>query len=643
VTAPDPTQAVAEGRGTRALAGPSGHVVRLLGLALSLYALYWVVAIVPAQVYRPTFLLLALAAAFLSYPARAGSPARPTVVDGALIVASAAALLWPLLQGGAFELRAATPTLVDIALGVALVVVVLEATRRTTGLMLPLTAGIFLVYAWGGPALDRVGLSLIAHRGYSIERLVGTLYVSLEGVLGVPLDVAATYIVLFTVYGAIVERGGAGRFFLDWAMAATGGSKGVNPGRTVTVAGYLLGALSGSGVANTVTLGAVAWPLMRTAGYAADTGGAVLAAAGIGAILAPPVMGATAFLMAEFLKVTYFDVVMMAIVPAALYYASILVVVEADARRLGVRAHKADVPSLAEVTRGGWHHFVSFAVMVAAMIRGVTAFRAVFWATLVAVLASFRRRDEALGPARLVAALTAGGLSVVSIVATTAAAGVIVGVITLTGLGLKAASLIVTLAGASRVLTVLYAALAVWVLGLAVPVTACYIIAAVMVAPALTQVGISTPAAHMFVFYYAVLSEVSPPTALSPFAAAAITGGNPFRTTMLTWKYSLPAFLVPFAFTWTNAGEALLLRGTGMDIARVTVMALIGVAAMAVGTAGYFRRAATALERALAIAGGVLLLAADRRFVAAGVACLVVALVLHHRRSGLGISVGAGS
>jgi TRAP-type uncharacterized transport system fused permease subunit len=252
---------------------------------------------------------------------------------------------------------------------------------------------------------------------------------------------------------------------------------------------------------------------------------------------------------------------------------------------------------------------------------------------VVACLASFRHRQEALVPRRLAVALTAGGLSVVPIVATTAAAGIIVGVITLTGLGLKAASLIVTLAGASRILTTLYAALAVWALGLAVPVTACYIIAAVMVAPALTQVGVSPEASHMFVFCYAVLSEVSPPTALSPFAAAAITGGNPFRTTMITWKYAIPAFLVPFAFTWTPAGEAILLRGATADIVRAAAMSALGVAAIAVGSAGYFRRRATGVERVLAIAGGVLLLSIERRLGAAGLGLLVVAFTLHGRRT----------
>lgn len=225
MSAPAPpvvTPAGDEVEGTaRALTGWSGHVTRALGLALSLYALYWVLAIVPAQVYRPTFLLLGLAAVFLMYPARLASRRRVTLVDVLFIAGAFVALTWPLVEGDAFPLRAATPTTVDIALGAMLVLAVLEATRRTTGLMLSLTAAVFLLYAWSGPVLDRIGLSLIGHRGYSLERIVGTLYITLEGVLGVPLDVAATYIVLFTVYGAVVERGGAGRFFLEWAMAAT--------------------------------------------------------------------------------------------------------------------------------------------------------------------------------------------------------------------------------------------------------------------------------------------------------------------------------------------------------------------------------------------------------------------------------------
>jgi TRAP transporter 4TM/12TM fusion protein len=581
-----------------------------VAFALAAYALYWVVGIIAPQTYRASFLLLALVLTFLACPSRDESGARPAPLDWILIALSIVALAWPIVQGDPFIYRAATPTTTDLVLGCVLVVVVLEATRRTVGWTLPLTAIAFLLYASFGPLLDRVGLSLIAHRGYSIPRIVGVLYMTLEGIMGVPLDVAATYIVLFTIFGAVLEHSGAGRFFVDWAMAAIGRTRaGSGPGRTATLAGYLLGAVSGSGVANTVMLGAVAWPTMRRAGYPPDTGGAILAAAGIGAILAPPVMGAAAFLIAEFLNISYFEVVKMAAIPAALYYLSIFLTVEADSRRLALRQTDTSTERLAAVTRRGWYHFIAIIAIFVLMARGLTAFLAVFWATVVAAAVSFLSREHALWPPRLVTALSAGALSVVPVVATTATAGIIVGVVTLTGLGLKTAGLIVTLAGDSLVLTVVYSALAVWMLGLAVPVTASYIIAAVMVAPALIQVGVSAAAAHMFIFYYAVLSEVSPPTALSPFAAAALTGGNPFKTTMITWKYTIPAFVVPFVFTINPRGTAILMQRDATDIVLATVLAVAGVVAIAAGAGGYTWRRATVVERALAIAVGLVLLA----------------------------------
>jgi len=263
------------------------------------------------------------------------------------------------------------------------------------------------------------------------------------------------------------------------------------------------------------------------------------------------------------------------------------------------------------------------------LVLGVSTFRAVFWATLLAFALSFVRRDTALWPRRLVAALDAGGRGVLSVAATTATAGIIVGVVTLTGLGLKVAGLIVTLAGGHLFLTVLYGALAVWLLGLAVPVTASYIIAAVMVAPAMISVGIAPVAAHMFIFYYAVLSEVSPPTALAPFAAAALTGGNPFKTMMLTWKYTLPAFLVPFVFTLDPRGMGVLLRGSAVEIVWTSATAGIGVVALAMGFGGWIRRAATASERALAIIGGVLLFYPTGAADAAGIAITAGVVAMH--------------
>ncbi len=609
----------------------------VLGVALSAYALYWVIGIVDPQIYRVSFLLISLVAIFLVYPFRARSAAAlpGNLVDGLCTALAIAALLWPIVDFDAFVLRAATPTTIDLVLGGTATLLVLEATRRTTGWILPVTAALFLVYAYFGPLLDQAGLSLIAHRGYSVPRILGTLYMTLEGIFGVPLDVTATYIVLFTIYGAVLEHSGAGRFFIDWAAAAVGQSgSGSGAGRTVTVAGYLLGAVSGSGVANTVMLGAVAWPMMRRAGYPPDTGGAMLAAAGIGAILAPPAMGAAAFLIAEYLKITYLQVIAMAAVPALLYYLSVFMMVEADSRRLAVREAVIANPGLWAVTRQGWHHFGSLLVIVILMARGLTAFRAVFAATVLAVAASFLRRDTALMPARLVRALAAGARGVLPVVATTATAGVIVGVVTLTGLGLKVAGVIVALAQGSTVLTAVYAALAVWVLGLAVPVTASYIIAAVMIAPALTNVGISPAAAHMFIFYYAVLSEVSPPTALSPFAAAAITGGNPFRTTMISWKYVAPAFVVPFVFTLSPGGSGVLLQGTLVHVVSTSAAAVLSIAALSVGISGWLRRKASVIERVLLIAAAVLLFFPQPTVKLAGMATALVTMLRQWKAEG---------
>jgi TRAP transporter 4TM/12TM fusion protein len=451
----------------------------------------------------------------------------------------------------------------------------------------------------------------------------------------VPLEVAATYIILFSVYGAILEHSGAARFFIDWSLAAMGRSRSAAaPGRSVTVAGFLLGTVSGSGVATTVTLGAVAWPMLRRAGYTPETSGAVLSAAGIGALLSPPTLGAAAFLIAEFLEISYLQVLVMATVPMLLYYLSAFLMIEADSRRLGTRAVEVEVPPVWTLTRRYGYHFLSLFVVAALMAVGVTAFRAVFWATLLAIAMSFLRAETALWPRRIVAALEAGGRGVLSVAATTATAGIIVGVVGLTGLGLKLAGLIVALAGGSLPLTVIYAALAVWLLGLAVPVTASYVIAAVTIAPALTQVGVAPVAAHMFIFYYAVLSEVSPPTALSPFAAAAITGGDPVRTTMLTWKYTLPAFVVPFAFTLAPEGLGLLLRASAGDALRIGLTAALGVSGLAFAFGGWLRGPAPPVARVAAAIAGLLLVHPSRTLDLVGLALLaaVISVRLARRR-----------
>ena len=521
-----------------------------------------------------------------------------------------------------FIYRAVTPTSWDLLFGVLFIVLVLEVARRATGLIMPFICLLFLLYAYIGPSLPAPW----THRGYDLERIVGHMYMTLEGIFGTPIDVSSTFIILFTIYGAMLEYSGAGKFFIDFSFAAMG-KKPTAAGRTVTLASFLLGGPSGSGVATTVTLGSVAYPMLARAGYDKNSAGGLLSAGGIGAIISPPVLGAAAFLIAEILKISYLEVLRMAVMPTLLYYLSIFLMVEFDAKKFGAREVVIDESlGLKTLTARYWFHFTSLIAIVVLMLVGFTPILGVFLATLIAVGVSFLRSDTALKPKKLIGALRSGSIGVLGVAATCASAGIIVGVVTLTGLGLKFSSIVIAYAGGNLFLTCVFTGLLMWIIGLAVPVTASYIIGAVIAAPALIMLKVPDFAAHMFIFYYAVLSEVSPPTALSPFAAAALTGGDPYKTTMMAWKYTLPAFIVPFMFTLHPDGAGLLLVGPWPLILWTSVTSMIGIAAMAGGVDAWFLRRANWFERTLLIAGGLMLVYSSWIFDAVGLS--LVALVI---------------
>ena len=620
---------VEEEEGTRRpLQGWVGKLASVIGVGMSLLFLYWAWAAVTAQVLRLVFLGFALVLTFFIYPAhRHARESGLPWYDWLWIIASIAAVAYPLWDFEEFIYRAALPTTEDQLFGALTIVLVLEATRRTAGWILPSVAVAFLAYAWLGAYLPPPW----THQGYGLDRLVGHMYVTLEGIFGVPLDVAATFIILFTIYGAVLEFSKAGEFYVNFSLAATGG-KPAAAGRTVTLASFLLGGPSGSGVATTVTLSSVSWPLLAKAGYDKESAGGLLAAGGIGAIISPPVLGAAAFLIAEFLRISYLDVLAMAAIPTILYYWSIFMMVELDARKFGAQPIRIEGDSVWSLTRKYGYHFISLVAIVGFMMWGYTAILSVAYAILLAVALSYLRRDTALTPARLWRMLEKGSTGVLSVASTCATAGIIVGVVTLTGLGLKFSLIILTLAGNNVFLTILYTALALWVLGLAVPVTASYIIAAVITAPAMIKLGIPEYAAHMFIFYYAVLSEVSPPTALAPFAAAAITGGNPYKTTMMAWKYTAPAFLVPFMFTLHPNGIGLLLRGEWTNIVWTALTALLGLTALAAGLTGWLLRRTNYLERALLIAAGLILVYPRLLQDVIGLGLFGIAFLMQYRR-----------
>jgi len=585
------------------LRGAASRIVMAIAVVMSVVHLYAAYGIVPANVLRPMHVGFMLVLTFLTFPLLARLRDRIGWWDWVLAVIAGGGIAYVIAGGDALADRATNPNPVDLAVGVTVMLLVLEAVRRTSGWIMPAVVLSFIAYAMLGPWLPAPW----THRGYDVSRLAGHMVLTLEGIFGPAVDVSSTLIILFTIFGAFLARSGAGRFFVYFSVALLGRKRN-GAARSVVMSSFLLGGVSGSGVATTVTIGSVAYPMLARAGYAKDNAGGLLAAGGLGAILCPPVMGAAAFLIAEFLKISYLDVLKMAIIPACLYYLSLFMMVEFDGRRFGSSSSGAQERQAAgALLRVGAHYFVPLVAIVALLVLGFSPALAVFWATVVAFLVSFLRRESALLPPKLLEALAAGSTGVLSVAATCAAAGLIVGVVTLTGLGLKFSAIVVGLAGGNLLLTAIFTALVIWVVGLAVPVTASYIICAVIAAPALTDVGVPEYAAHMFVFYYAVLSEVSPPTALSPFAAAAITGGNPYRTTLQTWRYTLPAFLVPFMFVLDPAGVGLLLKAAPVETAVTVATAVVGVFALAGGTQGWFLRQAGSLERTLLVAAGLLL------------------------------------
>jgi TRAP transporter 4TM/12TM fusion protein len=589
---------------TRKSVGFWNQVITVIAVATSLFAIYVAVGTITTQILRGVHVALILTLIFLYYPMAGRFKNRVQVIDILLALLSIACIAYMLYDFEDFIYRSVTPETLDRVFGVILILLILEATRRTSGWIMPVTVALFLLYAYIGPYLPAPW----THRGYDLDRIVGHMYMTLEGIFGVPIDVSSTFIIMFTIFGAFLQTSGAGKFYVDFAFTAMG-RKPTGAGRTVVIASFFLAGASGSGVANTVTVGSVAYPMLKKAGYDKENAGGFLAAGGIGAVLTPPVMGAAAFLIAEFLRISYLDVVRMAFIPACLYYWGLLWMIEFDARKFGMKIVDVEKQyDLKTLTKMYGFHFLPLVAIITFLVLGFTPSMAVFWAIVTCFASSFIRKDTRFTWNKLISALKNGTLGVLNVAVVCASAGIIVGVVSLTGLGLKLSTIIISYAGGSLFLTALYTGVLLWIIGLAVPITATYIIAAVIAAPALIKLGVPEPAAHMFIFYYAVLSEVSPPTALSPFAAAALTGGDPFKTTMMAWKYTGTAFIIPFMFTLHASGMALLLKGVSLgEGAWVIATSFLGIFALSAASSGWLFRRCQAWERGLLIAGALLL------------------------------------
>lgn len=601
--------------------------ITLVAVGMSLFHLYAAYSIVTTQVLRTVHVGLVLFLVYLSFPIAARFKNRLMWWDVLFAIGALYVVYYALSGGDDFMDRNTAPNSMDIWVGLGLIFLILEGIRRTNGMILLMVTISFICYALFGNYLPAPW----THKGYDVARLVGYMYMTLEGIFSTAVDVSSTLIILFTIFGAFLQFTGAGKFFIDFSFAAMGGkSSGV--GRTIVMSSFLLGGPSGSGVATTVTVGSVAASMLNKIGYDKNAAGGLLAAGGLGAIISPPVLGAAAFLIADFLKISYLDVLLMATIPTILFYLGLFVMVEIDVRKYGLHSQNFAATETAwQLTKKYWYHFFSLISIVVFMTLGFSPVMSVFWATVTSAITSMFREDTAivswnwlrgrepflkgLYQSNLIKALASGSTGVLAIAATCAGAGLIVGTVTLTGLGLKFSTIVIQYSGGSLLLTAIFTALIVWIVGLAVPVTASYIICAVIAAPAMVKLGVPDFAAHMFIFYYAVLSEVSPPTALSPFAAAAICKGNPYKTTLQTWKYVAPAILVPFMFVLDQSGVSLLLMGSTTALANANWLeifiafstAVVGIVALAGGLQGWFVVKNKPIETVLLVISGVAL------------------------------------
>ncbi len=616
---------------TRNLRGILALLVTAIAIAMSAFHLYTAgFGLLLTMKQRALHLLFVLVLGFLMYPSTKKSRKdRVAILDWVFAILGVVVTAYILLNYETLVRRGGLPTSMDLFLGVITIGLVLEITRRSIGPELPIIALVFIGYAFAGPYLP----GMLGHRGYSYVRVVDQLYTTTEGIFGTPLGVSATFVFMFILFGSFLDITGVGQFFIDVAFAVAGHRKG-GPAKAAVLASGFMGSISGSSIANTVTTGAFTIPLMKKIGYKPNFAGAVEAAASTGGQILPPVMGAAAFIMSEFTNIPYIQIVVSAVVPALLYYVGVMVMVHLQASKRGLKGiPKDELPEFRSTFFMGFHLILPLVAVVLFLIR-FSPLRAAFLSIIVALVVCMFRKHTRIKFKSILMAMEDGAKKAVSVAAACACAGIIVGIVTLTGLGLTFANLIVSLAGGLLLPTLLLTMVASIILGMGLPTTAKYIVLATMAAPALVQLGVPLIAAHLFILYFGVIADVTPPVALAAYAGAGIAGGDSFKTGVQALKLASAGFLIPFIFAMSP--ELLLLDVTAVQAITAIISAVIGVVAFASAVQDFFISKTKIWERVLFLAGALMLINPDVTMDLIGlgvVAVPVLTQILRHRRA----------
>lgn len=587
-----------------------------------------------AMVQRAAVLMLSLFIIFLRYPLRKKEGAKTGLPDVVLSLCGLTTGAYVLINFEEMVARMGAPNTADLLVGGMCILLVLESTRRAIGLPLPIITCLFLLYSLFGNYIP----GTFGHRGYEISRIINQMYLTTEGIFGVPLGVVVSIVFLFVLFGAFLEKSGGGNFFINFAVSVAGRSKG-GPAKIAVIGSGLMGTISGSSIANVATVGSFTIPLMRRVGYRPEFAAAVEAGASTGGQIMPPIMGAGAFIMSEFTQIPYLQIIVAAAIPAVLYYFSIYMNVHFEACRTNMRGLPDDeVPRVKDVLKDGWVYIVPILALVTILVLGYSPARAAYVGIGLMILASMLRASTRMRPADFIDALRDAGMTSMSIVAACACAGIIVSAVSMSGLGIKFSNMIGDLAGGKEILALGLTMLASLILGMALPTTANYIVQASVAAPALVALGVPVLTAHLFVFYFGVFADITPPVALAAYAAAGIAKANPMISGVLATRNVIVAFLIPYLFVYF---PALLCNAPTTEIIFVTAASALAVVAFSAAFSGFFRRSCGGAERAVLLISGAMLLFPEK--VSSLIGLAILALLYIRQGAGRGDRKSAGA
>ncbi|MGB5823355.1 MAG: TRAP transporter permease [Proteocatella sp.] len=588
----------------RKFEGPWKTITTVILLCFTLFQLYTaLLGTFPAQLQRMIHLGFVITLAFLLYPAtRKSNRKKISFFDYIFSATFFGIVVYYLTNYNEIINRSGSYNQTDVIVGIIGTILVLEACRRVVGWPIVIIATVFICYAYYGRSIP----GFLNHRGYGMERIATHLFYTTEGIIGLPLGTCATYIFLFILFGAFLEKTGIGQFFIDVANSIAGFSAG-GPAKVAVLTSALQGTISGSSVSNTVSTGSFTIPLMKSLGYKPEFAAAVEAAASTGGQIMPPIMGAAAFLIAEAVGVPYLEVAKAAIIPALLYFTGIWMMIHLEAKKIGlVGIPKEQLPKIGPIMRERGHLLLPIVAIIVLLAMDKSPIYAATRGILAAVIAPYLRKSTYVPLKDLFDALINGARNIISVACACGVAGIIVGIVTLTGLGLKLGGGLIAAAGGMVSLTLFFTMITSLVLGMGVPTTANYLITSTIAAPIVMQLGVPALAAHLFTFYFGILADITPPVALAAYAGSAIAKGDPFKTGVQATKLAIAAFIIPYIFVMNPA--LILIDTTVVEVVRITATSLIGMFGISSAMTGWVYGKAGVLERLFLLFSGLLLI-----------------------------------